>query len=92
MRQMSSISRLPSDMPPLEDELVQRPDKQSKETMSEEEYSRIRSQQPMGTVVPDSLWERVQNYCWENKVKRKQEWESHRMALERMKGSKEQQK
>ena len=46
----------------------------------------------MGTVVPDSLWERVQNYYWENKVKRKQVWESHRMALERMKESKEQQK
>ena len=30
-------------------------------------------------------------FFWENKVKRKQEWESHRMALERMKGSKEQQ-
>ena len=26
MRQMGSISRLPSNMPPLEDELVQRPD------------------------------------------------------------------
>ena len=47
MRQMSSISRLPSNMPHLEDELVQRPDKQSKQTMSEEEYSRIRSQQSM---------------------------------------------
>ena len=45
----------------------------------------------MGTVVTDSLQERVQNYCQENKVKRKQEWESHRMALERMKESNEQQ-
>ena len=44
-----------------------------------------------GTVVHDSLQERVQNYCWENKVRRKQEWESHRMVLERMKESKEQQ-
>ena len=59
--------------------------------MSEEEYNRNKSQQPMGTVVPDNLKERVQNYCQENKVKRKQEWESHRMALERMKESKEQQ-
>ena len=59
--------------------------------MSGEEYNRNESQQPMGTVVPDNLQERVQNYCWENKVKRKQEWESHRMALERMKESKEQQ-
>ena len=51
--------------------------------MSEGEYSRIRSQQLMGTVVPDSLRERVQNYCQENKVKRKQEWESHKMVLEK---------
>ena len=37
---------------------------------------------------PESLQE---SFCWENKVKRKQEWESHRMVLERMKESKEQQ-
>ena len=90
MRQMSSISRLPSNMLSLKDELVQRQDKLSKEAISEEEYSRNRSQQLMGIVVPDSLQERVQNYCWENKVRSKQEWESHRMALERMKESKEQ--
>ena len=59
--------------------------------MSEEEYNRNKSQQPVGTVVPDNLQERVQNYCQEDKVKRKQEWESHSMALERMKESKEQQ-
>ena len=64
MRQMGSITKLPSDMPSLEDGMVQR---------------------------PESLQERIQNFCWENKVKRKQEWESHRMALERMKESKEQQ-
>ena len=92
MRQMSSISGLSSNIPPLEDVPVQRPENQRKETMSEGGYSRIRSQQLMGTVVPDSLRERVQNYFWENKVKRKQEWESHRMASERMKESKEQQK
>ena len=87
---MGSISRLPSDMPSLEDELVQRQDKQIKEAMSEEQYNRNKSQQPMGTVVPDNLQERVQIiYCWENKIKRKQEWESHRMALERMKESKD---
>ena len=67
-------------MPSLEDELVQRQDRQGKETMSQEEYNRNQSQQPMGTVVPDNLQERVQNYCWENKFRRKQEWESHGMA------------
>ena len=59
--------------------------------MSEEGYNRNKSQQPVGTVVPDNLQESVQNYCQENKVKKKQEWESHRMALERMTESKEQQ-
>ena len=40
---------------------------------------------------PKSLQERMQSFCQENKAKRKQEWESHRIALERMKDSKEQQ-
>ena len=64
MRQMGSINRLPSDMPSLEDGIVQR---------------------------PESLQERIQSFCLENEVKKKQEWESHRIALERMKESKEQQ-
>ena len=63
MRQMGSISRLPSEMSSLEDELVQRSDQQRQEAMSEEEYNRNKSQQPMKTVVPDNLQERVQNYC-----------------------------
>ena len=45
MRQMSSISGLPSDMPPLEDITAQRQDRWSKETISEEGYSRNRNQQ-----------------------------------------------
>ena len=73
MRQMSSISGLPSDIPPLEDIITQREDKQSKETISEERYSRNRNQQKAGIVTHDSLQERVQNYCQENKVRRKQE-------------------
>ena len=41
---------------------------------------------------PESLQDRIQNFCQENKVKRKQEWESHRMSLEKkMKERKEQQ-
>ena len=40
---------------------------------------------------PERLQDRTQSFCGENKVKRKQEWESHRMALEKMKESKEQQ-
>ena len=38
---------------------------------------------------PESLQDRLQNFCHENRVKRKQEWESHRLALEKMKESKE---
>ena len=92
MRQMSSISRLSSDMPPLEDITAQRQDRWSKESTSEEGYSRNRNQQQAGIVTHDSLQERVQNYCWENRVRRKQEWESHRMALDRMKEYKEQER
>ena len=40
---------------------------------------------------PESLQERIQCFCRENKVKRRQEWESHSIALDRMKESKEQQ-
>ena len=44
-------------------------------------------------MVPrsESLQDRIQSFCQEKKVKRKQEWESHRVALETMKESKEQQ-
>ena len=38
-----------------------------------------------------SLQERIQIFCQENRVKRKQKWESHRIALEKMKERKEQQ-
>ena len=41
--------------------------------------------------TPESLQDRIQSFCQERKVKRKQEWESHREALDRMKESKEQQ-
>ena len=61
--EMDSI-KLPSDMPSLEDGMVQR---------------------------PESLLNRILSFCQENRVKRKQEWESHRIALEKMKERKEQQ-
>ena len=92
MRQMSSISGLPSNMPPLEDIPTQKLDEWSQEVISEEEYNRNRNQQEVGIIVHDSLQEQVQNYCWGNKVRRKQECKSHRMALERMKEDKEQQR
>ena len=40
---------------------------------------------------PESLSNQMQNFCEEKRDKRKQEWESHRVALEKMKESKEQQ-
>ena len=40
---------------------------------------------------PESLPSRIQSFCQEKRDKRKQEWESHRVALEKMKESKEQQ-
>ena len=40
---------------------------------------------------PESLQDRIQSFCQERKVRRKQEWESHRIALEKMKESKKQQ-
>ena len=39
---------------------------------------------------PESLQDWIQSFCQERKVKRIQERESHREALERMKESKEQ--
>ena len=73
MRQMSSIFGLPSDIPPLEDIPTQRQDRWSRETISEEEYSRNSNQQQVGIVTHDSLQERVQNYCQENRARRKEE-------------------
>ena len=40
---------------------------------------------------PESLQDCIQSFCQERKDKRKQEWESHWVALEKMKESKEQQ-
>ena len=40
---------------------------------------------------PESVPNQIQSFCQERKDKRKQEWESHRVALEKMKESKEQQ-
>ena len=92
---MGSISRLPSDIPPPElatqrQDITQRP--QSRETTPEERYDRNRDQQQTGAVTHDSLQRRVQGTCKENRVRRKQEWKSHRMALDRMREYKEQQR
>ena len=59
---------------------------------SEERYSGNKDQMQTGTVTHDSLQKRVQDYCQESRVRRKQEWESQRMALDRMRECKEQQR
>ena len=43
------------------------------------------------SIGPESLSKRIQNYCWEKRDRRKHEWETHRLALEGMKESKEKQ-
>ena len=43
------------------------------------------------SIGPESLSKRIQNYCQEKRDKRKHEWETHRVALEGMKESKEKQ-
>ena len=40
---------------------------------------------------PESLQDQIQSFCQERKVKRKQEWESHRVALKEMKECQEHQ-
>ena len=43
------------------------------------------------SMGPESLSKRIQNFCQEKRDKRKYEWETHRVALEGMKESKEKQ-
>ena len=43
------------------------------------------------SLGPKSLPKRIQNFCHEKRDKRKQEWRSHRVALEKIKESKEKQ-
>ena len=91
LKHMGSISRLPSNVPPPV-LITQRPERWNREATSEERYSRNKDQTQTGAVTHDCLQKRVQDYCWENRVRRKQEWKSHRMVLDRMKEYKEQQR
>ena len=43
------------------------------------------------SIESESLSKRIQNFCLERGDERKHEWETHRVALERMKESKEKQ-
>ena len=43
------------------------------------------------SLRPESLPKRLQSFCQERRDKRKHEWESHTVALEKIKESKEKQ-
>ena len=48
-------------------------------------------QQQMGAAAHDNLQKQVQEYCQKKKTRKKQEWETHRTALEGFRRHKEQQ-
>ena len=87
MRQIGSMSKVSSDMPSLEEVPICSPGKRSEETISERECKGNIAQPQMGI---DGLQARIQNYCWEDELRKKQEWESHKMILVKMKEDKEQ--
>ena len=66
-------------------------ERQMKEMDSVKLPSDIPSLEDGVLLRPESLPNRIQNFCQEKRDKRKQEWESHRVALEKMKESKEKQ-
>ena len=47
-------------------------------------------QHQMGAAAYDNLQKQVQEYCQKNETRRKQQWESHRTALEGLRRNKEQ--
>ena len=98
MTQSSQMPTIPGTLPSVRDILEPSSNEQARSNCLERQMrqmgsiAKLPSDMPSlkdGMVQrPESLQERVQNFCQENKVKRKQEWESHRIALERMKESK----
>ena len=101
MTQSSQICMIPDRMPPVRDILEPISDKQARADYLERQLrhmdsiSRLPSNVPLPELTTqrqDNLQKSIQDFCWENRVKRKQEWESHRMVLDRMKKYKEQQR
>ena len=64
-------------------------ERQMKEMDSVKLPSDIPSLEDGASIGPESLPNRIQNFFQEKRDKRKQEWESHRVTLEKMKESKE---
>ena len=95
IQHMGSITRPPPDMcsnglaPQSQDETY-RPQSRGA-TPVIENVRVVMGQQQMKAVTHDNLQRQVQEYCQKNKTTRKQEWESHRTALEELRRHKEQQ-
>ena len=66
-------------------------ERQMKEMDSVKLPSDIPSLEDVVSIRPESLPNRIHIFCQEKRDKRKQEWESHRVALEKIKESKEKQ-
>ena len=98
MTQASQMPTIPPVLPHVRDILEPSSNKQVRATYLERQMqdmgsvrlpSDIPSLEDGVSIGPESLSKRIQNYCWEKRDKRKHEWETHRLALERMKESKE---
>ena len=99
--QSSQMPAISDTLPPIRDILEPASNEQARSTYLERQMRQMGSVNRLPPYIssledgivqrPESQQERKQSFCQENKVKRKQEWESHRIALERMKESKEQQ-
>ena len=96
IQDMGSITRPPPDMssnglaPQSQDETY-RPQSRRKTPVIENARV-VMGQLQMEAITHDNLQRQVQEYCQKNKTRRKQEWESHRTALEGLRKHKEQQK
>ena len=98
--QSSQMPAISDTLPPVRDILEPTSNEQVKSTYLERQMRQMDSiKLPSGMPSlkdgmvprPESLQDRIQSFCQEKKVKRNQELESHRIALEKMKESKEQQ-
>ena len=66
-------------------------ERQMKEMNSVKLPSDVPSLEDGVSIGPEILPNKIKNFCQEKTDKRKQEWESHRVPLEKMKESKEKQ-
>ena len=98
--QSSCMATISDTLPPIRDILGPASSEQARSTCLERQMRQMDSVTlPSGmpslgdgmVSKPESLQDQIQSFCQERKDRRKQEWESHKTALEKMKESKEQQ-